>query len=70
MNIIDIGEAFYVLSEIAYMTKDANAEQPIIKMFLKGNPGAFTVGFNSVEERDKCYNEWKDMIVKFYKTKA
>ena len=33
-------------------------------MFLKGNPAAFTVGFDSIEQRDKYYNEWKDMIVK------
>ena len=65
MKIIDIGEAFYVLSEIAYMTKDTNSEtgNPRIKMFLKGNPAAFTIDFTSIEQRDQYFEEWKNMVV-------
>ena len=65
MKILDIGEAFYLLSEIAYMTKDKDTVtgNPRISIFLKGNNVKFTVELQSIQQRDECYAEWKDMVV-------
>ena len=69
MQIIDVGGTFFVVEQIAYMSKAVEEEKnlPIVKIFLVGSSTSFGVGFTSEEGRDKAYNEWKQAIIDYKK---
>ena len=65
MQIIDIGNAIFVVDQIAYITKETEDYNgmPTIKVFLSGNPTPFVVTLPTVEERDKEYSKWCKAIL-------
>ena len=64
MKILNLGDAFYVMEQIAYMSKSGDDS---IKVFLAGNPAEFTTSFDSTEIRDSMFNEWRKAIVDYKK---
>lgn len=70
MQIIDIGEAFYVVEQIAYVSIDTDAFDKFrIKIALAGNSALFAITFNSKEDRDKAYKEIRKIILNYKCTK-